>query len=334
MKQVNDFNIFLRDVVNLPQTKLDYLDDRVARVYKALKKADLGTQVLGMEKQGSWAHLTIINPRDGEEFDADFMLELKERIDWSPSDYQSPVLDALQDYCDAQGMNTDPEPKTRCVRIAYANDMHIDVVPYVKLARKGECIVNAETDEWEDTNPEGFTTWMHEKDAIANGNMRRVLRILKYLRDHRNCFEDTKSIILTTIVGERITQHVLRSHPGCYDNVPTALHRITADLANWVRDMPDRPEIEDPSRKEATFTHRWPQSEYDAFRNDIQDVAARVEAAITCLTTTSESTQKWREVLGEKFGQTEREEDSPFPATGAGGAAGVETSTGRNGRAG
>jgi len=336
MEQVTYFTTFLTDEVNLPQSKLDFLDDRVDRIYGALKKADLGTRVLGMRKQGSWAQRTIIDPKENEEFDADFMVELEEQDGWNPPDYQQPVYEALRDYCDAQQMGT-PEAKNRCVRVTYANYMHVDVVPYVDLAADGECIVNTDTGGWEDTDPSGFTDWMKCKDGIANGNMRRVLRILKYLRDHCDYYEETKSIILTTIVGNVVDVDKTRTYPGCYDNVPRTLHRVTHDLADWVRYQSIRPEIEDPSRADSTFTHRWPQAEYDAFGRDIQIVADLVDEAINCSTSWSDSTARWRELFGDSFGPTESNNgSSKFPATGgaAAGAAAVETTTGRSGRAG
>jgi Second Messenger Oligonucleotide or Dinucleotide Synthetase domain len=337
MEQVTYFTAFLTEEVNLPQSKLDFLADRVDRIYGALKKADLGTRVLGMKKQGSWAQRTIINPKENEEFDADFMVELEEQDGWNPSDYQEPVFEALSDYCDAQQMNTPPEAKNRCIRVTYANYMHVDVVPYVDLATGGECIVNTDTDEWEDTDPSSFTDWMKGKDIIANGNMRRVLRILKYLRDHRDYYEDTKSIILTTIVGNVIDVDKTRTYPGCYDNVPKTLHRVTQDLADWVQYQSIRPEVEDPSRGDSTFTHRWPKAEYDAFRRDIQVVANLVDEAINCTTSWSDSTAKWRELFGDSFGPAESNDNgSKFPATGgaAAGATAAETTTGRSGRAG
>lgn len=335
MEQVTYFTTFLTDTVNLPESKLEFLDERVERIFDAVEKADLGTRVIGMKTQGSWAQRTIINPKPDEEFDADFMLELEEQAGWSPSDYQAPVLDALTDYCEAQQMNTPPEAKNRCVRVTYANLMHVDVVPYVNRADGGECIINAETNEWEDTDPSGFTKWMRDKDDIAKGNMRRVLRILKYLRDHCDYYEDTKSIILTTIVGNVVNVETTRAHPGCYDNVPRALHRITSDLADWVRDQVDRPEVADPSRADSTFTHRWPQTHYDAFRQDIQTVAELVKDAINCSTSWSDTTTKWRELFGDDFGPTDTSQGTKFPAIGAGaGTVIATTTTGRSGRAG
>jgi hypothetical protein len=337
MEQTSHFNDFLKDVVNLPQSKLDHLDERVERIFAALKAADLGTRVLGMKKQGSWAQRTIINPAEHAEFDADFMLELEEHDGWSPADYQAPVLAALEAYVEAQSIKTPAEAKNRCVRVTYANDMHVDVVPYVNRDPEGQCILNTDTNDWEETDPDGFTQWVKDKNAIAKGNLKLVLRLLKYVRDHRGYYSDTKSVILTTIVGNLITDETARSHPGCYDNVSRALRRITADLADWVRYQSIRPEVDDPSPNSSTsFTRRWLQAEYDDFRRDIQTVADLVDAAINTNTSWSDSTEKWRELFGESFGPSDTgSSSSKFPATGAGaGAAGTELTSTRSGRAG
>jgi hypothetical protein len=336
MEQTSHFADFVKNVVNLPQSKLDHLDERVERIFNALKKADLGTAVLGMKKQGSWAQRTIINPAEDAEFDADFMIELAEKEGWTPSQYQAPVMVALEDYCTAQAIITPAEAKNRCVRVTYANSMHIDVVPFVDRDPEGECIANTDTDDWEETDPDGFTGWVKDKNAIANGNMKIVLRLLKFVRDHRAYYPDTKSVILTTIVGNLITHETARAHPGCYDNTPRALHRITADLADWVRYQTARPDVDDPSPNSTTsFTHRWLQSEYDTFRTDIQEVAALVDAAINTNTSWSESTEKWRELFGDSFGPSETgTSSSKFPVTGGAGAAGSETTSSRSGRAG
>jgi hypothetical protein len=334
MEHVTHFNTFLAGVVNLPDSKLTHLDERTARLFDALKRADLGVRVRGMKKQGSWAQRTIIQPAKDAEFDADFMVELDERDEWAPSDYHSAVFDALSDYVDAEGISVPAEAKNRCVRVTYANSMHVDVVPYVDRAVEGEHIVNTETDEWEGTDPDGFTKWMKTRDEISNGNMRRVLRLLKYLRDHRGFMGETRSIILTTVVGRVIDEETARSVQGCYDSVPKTLHRVLSDLADWVRDLPERPEIEDPSSADAYFTHRWPQSEYDVFRDDVQELAELVEAAISCVDSSVESIKLWQEIFGPQFGPRSPTTTPVFspPSTEPGEI--PETSTGRSGRAG
>ena len=44
---------------------------------------------------------------------------------------------------------------------------------------------------------------MKEKDGLTGGNLRKVIRLLKYLRDYKTTFS-VPSVILTTLVGERV----------------------------------------------------------------------------------------------------------------------------------
>ena len=68
-----DFGNFLRDHVNINQSRLDGLHDRVKAVTKYLKNNLHGYQ--GMEPQGSLALRTIIKPvKEYDEFDADIQV--------------------------------------------------------------------------------------------------------------------------------------------------------------------------------------------------------------------------------------------------------------------
>ncbi len=267
MQHVSSFRTFLRETVNLSKAKLEILDSRVESVYQALQAdAELGPLILGKEPQGSWAHHTIINPVGDKEFDADFMLHLTEVPEWadSPKTYIDKVYGALHRHSVYGKM--DPTRKCRCVQLKYANSMHIDIVPYLFLADSREVIVNRDDNCWEETNPEGFTAWMREKDGIAEGNLRKVVRLMKFLRDHKKSFTGTRSIILTTLLGERVSQATALAHPGCYGNVPTALLTIVEDLDLWLQARPDKPSIADPSGSGATFDHRWDQTTYSYFK--------------------------------------------------------------------
>ncbi|MBA2726123.1 MAG: nucleotidyltransferase, partial [Actinobacteria bacterium] len=205
MKLIRHFDYFLTNTVNLDQTRLDRLKESSDAVYEALKNDKrFGPLIHGMIRQGSWAHRTIIGPLPGHEFDADFLLKLAEVPDWAgrPKTYIEELGEALARIKPYTGMPR--ENKCRCVRLGYKGNFHLDIVPYVILGDGSEFIVNADEDEWERTNPTGFTQWMKDKDDIAGGNLRRVIRIMKFLRDHKGTFEGTKSIILTTILGNQV----------------------------------------------------------------------------------------------------------------------------------
>jgi hypothetical protein len=120
---------------------------------------------------------------------------------------------------------------------------------------------------------------MKKKDSLAKGNLRRVIRLMKYLRDHKNSFTGTRSILLTTLLGEQVTDLRTLLDPGYYNNVPTTLLHIVKDLDAWLQANPAKPSIPDPSGSGVTFDHRWDQSTYSYFRDRIHVHAAEIEEA-------------------------------------------------------
>jgi hypothetical protein len=301
MQHTNYFGAFLKEVVNLSDAKLNLLDLRVTAIYTALKAdMELGSLILGKKPQGSWAQRTIINPVGNKEFDADFMLDMKENADWahSPKLYIENVYAAIHRHSIYKDM---PHTrKCRCVQLGYANSMHVDIVPYVKLASGREVIVNRDEDRWEDTNPAGFTAWMQTKDKIAEGNLRKVIRLMKYLRDHKGSFTGTRSIILTTLLGERVSEISKFTDPGYYGNVPTALLHIVSDLDDWLQLRPYKPSIPDPSGSGVTFDHRWDQTTYAYFRDRIHAHAAEIKLAYV-ESDPAKSVRLWQKVFGDRF---------------------------------
>jgi|SRR5918999_941690 hypothetical protein len=331
MQLADHFNVLLKDTVNISQWKLDLLNDRVEAVYKALRADDqIGSLITGKTPQGSWAHRTIINPVGDNEFDADFMLDMSENPDWaeSPKTYIDQVYAALHRH-NTYG-NMPHSRKCRCVRLVYANSMHIDIVPHLNLADGREVIVNRDDDEWEKTNTQGFTDWMKNKDAIARGNLRKVIRLMKYLRDHKNSFTGTRSILLTTLLGEQVMELRTLLDPGYYSNVPTTLLHVVKDLDAWLQTRPTKPSIADPSGSGVTFDHRWDQSTYSYFRDRIHAHAAQIENAYE-EEDKDRSVQLWQAIFGDGFKAPATSASSAkFPAA----ATATATTTGRSGRAG
>ncbi|HZL04375.1 MAG TPA: nucleotidyltransferase, partial [Coriobacteriia bacterium] len=258
MKEQDAFAAFLRDVVNLNQTRLDDLDTRVAAIVACLEAdGTFGWRVEEHIPQGSWAHRTIIKPLPGDEFDADVLLVLTPEPDWAtdPGEYLRQVRAALQRSTTYNGK---AERKNRCVRVRYAGDCHVDVVPCIETGGQTQ-IVNYAEQKFELTNPDGFTAWMKARDDTARGNLRKVIRLLKYLRDFKNTF-DVPSVILTTLAGERVT---VMDAPARYADVPTALKTLLEDLDTHLRANPTMPDIEDPSCPGTSFSHRLEQPQYE-----------------------------------------------------------------------
>lgn len=297
MKLTDHFQAFLRKTVNINEDRLHQLEEHVAAIVAALKSDPvLGPLILGHIRQGSWAHRTIIKPLQGKEFDADFLLVIQEQPGWSPARY-------LDELYAAFGRNAIYKPKrtlkNRCVRIAYANDCHVDVVVYVRLSTGRQVIVNHDDDEWETTNPEGFTIWMQTKDGVTGGDLRRVIRLFKYLHDFKGTFA-IRSVILTTLLGGIVDQWRKVADPAHYSDVPTSLRSMIKDLDDWLQARPTIPIIEDPSCPGTNFNHRWNQAGYSNFRAKIHTYAAKVDAAYL-EPDRDRSLKLWQEIFGEDF---------------------------------
>ena len=87
MKNLNHFNSFLANVVNLNSTRLDQLENSFAAIEVFLRNSNYVPRIVRLYKHGSWAHQTIIRPLDGRPFDADVILFVRPVEGWTAADY-------------------------------------------------------------------------------------------------------------------------------------------------------------------------------------------------------------------------------------------------------
>lgn len=133
MKLHDYFAGLLDSAVNINPDRLRQLGDHVAAIKGCLRDDDdLSPVVRSFVPQGSWAQRTIIKPLPGTEFDADLLVEMQRQRKWSkdPKQYLLAVHAVLRASLRYRHR---VQLKTRCVRVTYANDCHVDLVPYVHL---------------------------------------------------------------------------------------------------------------------------------------------------------------------------------------------------------
>ncbi len=302
MKHTDYFKNFLENTVNLSKFNLDLLSQRVDTVYGVLKADDeLGPLIKKKIPQGSWPQKTIIRPQNGKAFDGDFMVQMVENPEWE--DDKKKYGDAIYRVLH----NTSPYKdmphgrKCRCVYLTYANNaMHLDIVPFVIRADGTQWIINRDDNEWERTDTDGFTAWMKRRDEIAGKHLREVIRIMKFLRDHKNSFTGTRSILLTTLLGEQVKEWRTVLDAGYYGDLPTALLHIVSELDDWLQARPTKPTIMDPAGTGTSFDHRWSPETYAYFRDRIHAHAAEIKAAYD-ETDFEKSVKKWQALFGDGF---------------------------------
>jgi Second Messenger Oligonucleotide or Dinucleotide Synthetase domain/Adenylyl/Guanylyl and SMODS C-terminal sensor domain len=296
VKLIAYFRHFLVEEVNLSQARVDQLDDRVAAVEKALRaEAELGPLIESLIPQGSYAQRTIIDPTGNHEFDADVLLKLVEQTEWEAKDYVAHVYAAFARLSTYRDM---VRRRTRCVVVDYANEFHIDVVPYIRRGDSGY-ITNRKDNVFELTNPEGFTEWLDKQDRVASGHLIEVIRLMKFLRDFKQTFS-CPSVILTTLLGNVVNFVNTWGDPKYYGDMAMALKNIVADLDEYLQANALMPTIGDPSCPTETFNHRWDQDRYGNFRNKIHDYGGKIAAAFDELDR-DRSVALWQEIFGPDF---------------------------------
>jgi len=294
------FSGLLNGAVNINQDRLRQLDSHVKAIDGSLRSnASFAPIFRRFLPQGSWAQGTIIKPQSGHEFDADVLIEMKRQRDWlnDPKQYLLALYDALRTV---DRYRCRAELKTRCVRVVYAGDCHVDLVPYVHTSGWFERheIVNRVGNRFEEVDPGGFTNWMRHQDRLAAGNLRTTIRLLKYLRDYKGTFI-VPSVILTVIVGSRVSWWKSRLFDS-YADRPTAFNQLVSDTDRWLQEHVAVPEISDPSCPRVRFDHRLTQQGYEIFRNQFHGYANRIRAAYDSVDR-SESIMLWQGVFGEQF---------------------------------
>jgi len=299
MKLTSHFNDFLNDIVNLNQTRIDTLEQRVQTITDFVKNSDaFGEHYIEAQAQGSWAHKTIIKPSDkSPSFDADVVVYLNEVDDWEPKDYVENLYKLFKESSTYKNL---VRRNTRCVVIDYAGEFHLDVVPCIReeilygLWETNEYVCNRLTNTREETAPQKYTKWFLDEDKkVSNRRLIKVVRLAKYLRDIKGNFS-VKSILLTTLLAKQADSW------ESYDDVPTALKKLFNSLNTYLQNHPIMPIIKNPVLDSENFNRHWDQAKYTNFREKIRFYTEKINAAYD-EPKRLESIRKWREVFGDSL---------------------------------
>ena len=179
---------------------------------------------------GSFRLKTTVKPLLKNEYDLDFVVEIPRNLKMTPMELYNHVYRILSSDGVHNGM---VEKKTRCIRVNYANDFHMDIMPgqvYNSVTR--EIIVpDCDLKYWyHHSNPIGYANWFEEQaktqiinemrqfmslqertEPIADQEMvkrleplRRAVQLIKRYRDiycDRTKAEPVRSIVLCTLMG-------------------------------------------------------------------------------------------------------------------------------------
>lgn len=290
--RIGEFNEFLRDHVNLNQARVDTLQKRVSLLDDYMSENSSLADIIEGDviPQGSFAHKTIIKPYTGNDFDADVLLPMEEQVDWEPKKYTIELykdLEASLKYAGKVSLGK------RCVTINYANDFHIDVVPFIKHADGLSYITHRIDNKFIRQDPVAFTHWIKTNAQTTNGHLIRVIRLMKYLRDRSSI--DVPSVVLTALLTDRAQGFAGANH---YTNVATAFTSLLEALNNYIGWMSSPPFIDD--RIGGNLADRVTQTEFRNLQSQVNTWAGKARKALDA--DADASVKAWQDLFGSSFG--------------------------------
>ena len=216
---------------------------------------------------------------------------------WAAKDYVQRLYDAFGRSATYKTMRT---RHNRCVRIDYSGDFHVDVVPFVSR-HSSTFVTKRRTDEFEPAAPDDFSEWLEGQNRITNGNLVKVVRLLKYLRDHKLRYS-IPSVTLTAALAHHVSESAKVLDPDAYKNVANTLRNLSEELAVQIAANPHTaPYVRDPGTGQ-DLTERWKDANYQTFRTVFTSYAAKIGEACD-EPDYAKAVSTWRDLFGDDFGR-------------------------------
>jgi len=185
------------------------------------------------QKQGSYAHLTMIQ-NDQNDYDIDDgVVFKKEDLVTSQGNEMTPlqVRDMIADALKDDKFEKQPERMKNCVRVFYKAGHHVDV-PAFRLSEKflgGEKCEIASS-EWRESDPHLINKWFENRVAHYKNErdgkgkqFRKMIRLLKRFSRSRPSWKMPSGLILTMLTDEKMPKY--ERDDECFYYLLKAIHK-------------------------------------------------------------------------------------------------------------
>ncbi|WP_395047863.1 cyclic GMP-AMP synthase DncV-like nucleotidyltransferase [Flavobacterium sp.] len=293
MIQFQDKNIQLDDLLDrmaeslqLDKTRYDLMIQHYEAIKKWIEADELFFKPFKYElyPHGSVRIRTTVKPIGKDEFDLDIALHLKAQ--WNNHTPEKIYAELKRRLSEHSVYKEKMELKNRCIRLNYAGDFHMDILPGIQENEWDEDklrVPDRQLGYWVSSNPRGYAKWFLNKantikvslleKALRAENLpsndyenkkplQRAVQLIKTYRDiyfQKDDTYKTSSIVLTTIAGQYYNGE---------DSIFLAVENIVNQIRRNTFNIPARIKVLNPVNAEEDFTDKW-ESEpkyYEAFK--------------------------------------------------------------------
>ena len=216
--------------LQLQPNKYQLADERYNTIASIIQGDSVFENIdLRMYPHGSFRLKTTVKPLDENEYDLDFVVEIPDNLQMSPNTLYNHIYRILSN----DGIHNDMvEKKSRCIRINYANDFHMDIMPGQSIGVGTNEIIVPDKDLrgwYHHSNPIDYAEWFEkqaktrivatyekalneqaepitDQEIVARLEpLRRSVQLVKRYRDiycDATNSEPVRSIVICTLMGE------------------------------------------------------------------------------------------------------------------------------------
>lgn len=233
------FNAFYNSYVVLSKVDQDELYSKASLNINRLKEglgeynAEYSTSYSVVETyvQGSVAMSTVVqNEQNDYDIDVAVVFDKSTLGALSARAVRNMVADALKRK--TKQFNTEPEVKTSCVRVQYADGYHIDFAVYRRERNSwtgGYGYEHAGSD-WTERELRGLTDWFKTQNDKSGGKLRKVVRLSKMFCKSRCSWKNMPSGLLQTVIcSEKLQSSYERIDEFFYYTMREIVNRLELD---------------------------------------------------------------------------------------------------------
>ena len=309
------------DKLQLTPTLYNLATERYETIIKVLRKDSVFKDVeLNVYPHGSFILKTTVKPLTGEEFDLDFVAELPIDSDMTPKELYNHIIRILRNDTDHKDQI---EPKTRCVRVNYANDFHMDIMPgkLIDISTNEIIVPDRDLKSWyHHSNPKGFADWFemqartrilnemvelrHAQFGVENisdqevtAQLEPLRRAVQLVKRYRNIYcartkkEPVRSIVICALMGE------ITSFNGDTAQIISSFCTYVNGLIEKYKEKPF--DVKNPVVDEI-LTEKWHEgTNYQEFVDMMKSLTVDITALQRC-SNNSEVNSLTKKMFGEK----------------------------------
>ena len=238
---LSKFNTFYDSYVVLPQAEQTNLhskkDLNIQRLKDGLQEYNeenkTSYSIVETCVQGSVAMSTVVQNEDGDyDIDVAVVFDKSALGDKGAQSTRNLVANALKRK--TKQFNAEPEVKTSCVRIKYADGYHIDFAVYRRYYDLwNDCWVYEHAGSyWTKRDLRGLNEWFKTQNDNSEGKLRKVVRLSKMFCKSRKSWKNMPSGLLQTVLcDEKLQESYKRIDELFYYTMKEIVNRLETNTS-------------------------------------------------------------------------------------------------------